>query len=328
MTFLRRRLFELSAAAATLPLPMALVSRANAQAWPARPVRVLVGFAPGQAIDILARLVSQWLSDKLGQQFVVENKPGAGGNIVVEQVVRAAPDGYTLLAIGANNAINATLYDKLPFNLLRDILPVAGIYRIHQVMVVNPAFPARTVAEFVAYAKANPGKVNFASASTGSVAHASGELFKMMAGLNLVHVPYRGAPPALADLLAGQVQVMFDNLPSSIEHVRAGRLRALGVSSRTRLEVLPDVPAIGDTVAGYETVAFVGLGAPAGTPAEIVDRLNKEVNAGLADPKVGNRIRELGGTPLSLSPPDFARFLADETEKWGKVVKFAGMKAD
>jgi tripartite-type tricarboxylate transporter receptor subunit TctC len=323
MTLLRRRLLELSAAAA-----MPHVLPANAQTWPARPVRVLVGFAPGQAIDILARLISQWLSDRLGQQFVVENKPGGGGNIVVGEVVRAAPDGHTLLAIGANNAINGTLYERLPFNLLRDIAPVAGIYRIHQVMVVNPSFPARTVAEFIAFAKANPGKVNFASSGTGSVAHASGELFRMMAGLELVHVPYRGAPPALADLLAGQVQVMFDNLPSSIEHVKSGRLRALGVSAPAPLDVLRDVPTIGATVTGYETVAFVGLGAPAGTPADIVDKLNKEVNAGLADPKVANRIRELGGTPLVLSADDFAAFLAAETEKWGKVVRFAGMKAD
>ena len=299
-----------------------------AQAYPARPVKMVVTFAAGQSIDILARLIGQSLSDRLGQQFVVENRPGAGGNIGTEAVVRSPADGYTLLVIGANNAINTTLYDKLNFNFLRDIVPVAGIYSVRQVMVVNPSFPARTVAEFIAYAKANPGKVNFASAGNGSVAHATGELFKMMTGAEMLHVPYRGAPPALTDLLGGQVHVMFDNIPSSIEHIKAGRLRALGVSQPTRLDALPDVPSISDTVKGFETSAFAGLGAPQGTPADIVERLNAEVNKSLADPVVKARIADLGGTPLSLSSAAFAKFLADETDKWGKVVKFSGAKPD
>lgn len=299
-----------------------------AQAYPARPVKMVVTFAAGQSIDILARLIGQSLSDRLGQQFVVENRPGAGGNIGTEAVVRSPADGYTLLVIGANNAINTTLYDKLNFNFLRDIVPVAGIYSVRQVMVVNPSFPARTVAEFIAYAKANPGKVNFASAGNGSVAHATGELFKMMTGAEMLHVPYRGAPPALTDLLGGQVHVMFDNIPSSIEHIKAGRLRALGVSQPTRLDALPDVPSISDTVKGFETSAFAGLGAPQGTPADIVERLNAEVNKSLADPAVKARIADLGGTPLSLSSAAFAKFLADETDKWGKVVKFSGAKPD
>ena len=264
-----------------------------AQAYPARPVKMVVTFAAGQSIDILARLIGQSLSDRLGQQFVVENRPGAGGNIGTEAVVRSPADGYTLLVIGANNAINTTLYDKLNFNFLRDIVPVAGIYSVRQVMVVNPSFPARTVAEFIAYAKANPGKVNFASAGNGSVAHATGELFKMMTGAEMLHVPYRGAPPALTDLLGGQVHVMFDNIPSSIEHIKAGRLRALGVSQPTRLDALPDVPSISDTVKGFETSAFAGLGAPQGTPADIVERLNAEVNKSLADPAVKARIADL-----------------------------------
>jgi tripartite-type tricarboxylate transporter receptor subunit TctC len=325
MTLRRRQFLQGAMGAVALPA----VSRlACAQAYPARPVRLVVGFAAGQAIDILARLIGQWLSDRLGQQFIVDNRPGAGGNIGAEAVVRAPPDGYTLLVIGANNAINATLYDNLHFNLLRDIEPVAGIYLVRQVMEVNPAFPAHSVPEFIAYAKANPGKINFASAGSGSVAHATGELFKMMAGVSMQHVPYRGAPPALTDLLGGQVQVMFDNLPSSIEHIRARRLRALGVSAATRLEALPDVPTVGEFVPGFETGAFAGIGAPKGTPADIVERLNHEINAGLADAKVKARIVELGGTPLSLAPAAFGRLVADETEKWGKVVKASGAKPE
>lgn len=289
-------------------------------------MRLIVGFGAGQAIDILARLIGQKLSDRLGQQFVVENRPGAGGNLAVEAVVRAPADGYTLLVIGANNAINATLYDNLNFNLFRDIVPVAGIYRVPQVMEVNPAFPAKTVPEFIAYAKANPGKINFASGGNGSVAHVTGELFKMMAGIQMQHVPYRGAPPALVDLIGGQVHVMFDNMPSSIEHIRAGRLRPLAVCTTKRLDVLPDVPTVSESLPGFETSAFAGLGAPKGTPADIVERLNREVNAGLADASLRARIIELGGVPLPVSPAEFGKLIADETEKWGKVVKFAGAK--
>jgi tripartite-type tricarboxylate transporter receptor subunit TctC len=321
---LRRRKFQQLAASA-LALP-AIPQRAAAQAYPAQPVRLLVGFAAGQAIDIVARLIAQSLSEQLGQQFVVDNKPGAGGNIAAEAVARAPADGYTLLVIGANNPINATLYDKLSFDLLRDFVPVAGIYRVYQVMVVNPAFPAKTGAEFIAYAKANPGKVNYGSAGTGSVAHASAELFKMMAGLDMQHVPYRGAPLALADLLAGQVQVMFDNLPSSIDHIRAGRLRALGVSTPKRLDLLPEVPAIAEFLPGYETSAFAGLGAPAGTPKEIVDKLNAAVGKALADPKLSARIIELGGVPMPMTPAQFGAYLAGETEKWRKVIRSANMK--
>ena len=289
-------------------------------------MRLIVGFGAGQAIDILARLIGQKLSDRLGQQFVVENRPGAGGNLAVEAVVRAPADGYTLLVIGANNAINATLYDNLNFNLIRDIVPVAGIYRVPQVMEVNPAFPAKTVPEFIAYAKANPGKINFASGGNRSVAHVTGELFKMMAGIQMQHVPYRGAPPALVDLIGGQVHVMFDNMPSSIEHIRAGRLRPLAVCTTKRIDALPDVPTVSESLPGFETSAFAGLGAPKGTPADIVERLNREVNAGLADASLRARIIELGGVPLPVSPAEFGKLIADETEKWGKVVKFAGAK--
>ncbi len=325
MTIPRRRFLQLACGAAALP---ALPRAALAQAYPARPVRLMVGFAAGQAIDILARLIGQSVSERLGQQFIVENRPGAGGNIAVDVVVRAPPDGYTLLVIGANNAINSTLYEKLTFDFARDIVPVASIYRVTQVMVVNPSFPAKTIPEFIAYAKANPGKINFASASTGSVAHVTGELFKMMTGINMQHVPYRGAPPALTDLIAGQVDVMFDNLPSSIEHIRAGRLRPLGVSSKARWDGLPDVPTIGDTVPGFETSAWAGIGAPKGTPADVIEKLNKEIAAGLADPKIKARILELGGTPLTSSPAEFGRLIADESAKWGKVVKFSGAKAE
>ncbi len=325
MTIPRRRFLQRACGAAALP---ALPRAALAQVYPARPVRLMVGFAAGQAIDILARLIGQSLSERLGQQFIVENRPGAGGNIAVDVVVRAPPDGYTLLVIGANNAINSTLYEKLTFDFARDIVPVASIYRVTQVMVVNPSFPAKTIPEFIAYAKANPGKINFASASTGSVAHVTGELFKMMTGISMQHVPYRGAPPALTDLIAGQVDVMFDNLPSSIEHIRAGRLRPLGVSSKARWDGLPDVPTIGDTVPGFETSAWAGIGAPKGTPADVIEKLNKEIAAGLADPKIKARIVELGGTPLTSSPAEFGRLIADESAKWGKVVKFSGAKAE
>jgi tripartite-type tricarboxylate transporter receptor subunit TctC len=321
---LRRRQFQRLAAGA-LALP-AVPRVAAAQAWPTQPVRLVVGFAAGQAIDILARLIAQSLTEQLSQQFVVDNKPGAGGNIAAESVARAPADGYTLLVIGANNPINSTLYGKLGFDLLRDFAPVAGIYRVYQVMEVNPAFPAKTVPEFIAYAKANPGKINFGSAGTGSVAHVTGEWFKMMAGIDMQHVPYRGAPLALADLLSNQVQVMFDNLPSSIDHIRAGRLRALAVSTPKSLELLPGVPPLGDFLPGFETSAFAGLGAPAGTRREIVDKLNTCVTAALADPKLKARIVDLGGVPMPMTPAEFGHLLAAETEKWGKVIRAANIK--
>jgi len=321
----RRAFLGLAAGATALPL----VSRiARAQAYPSRPVHLIVGFAAGQSIDIVARVMAQWLSERLGQQFVVENRQGAGGNIAAEAVARAPADGYTLLVIGANYAINVALYDKLNYNLLRDIVPIASIYRVTQVMEVNPSFPAKTVPEFIAYAKANPGKINFASAGSGSVAHVAGELFKMMAGIDMQHVPYRGAPAALTDLLAGQVQVMFDNLPSSIDHVRAGRLRALAVSATTRWPALPDVPTVSDFVPGYETSAWAGFGAPKGTSTEVIDLLSKEINAGLADPRIMARIAAMGGAVLAGSPSDFRKLIADETEKWTKVVKFSGARPD
>jgi tripartite-type tricarboxylate transporter receptor subunit TctC len=289
-------------------------------------VHLVVGFSAGSASDINARLVGQQLSERLGQPFVIDNRSGAGGNIASAFVARAPADGYTLLVIGANNPINTTLYDKLGFDLLRDFAPVAGIYRVYQVMEVNPAFPARTVPEFIAYAKAHPGKINFGSAGTGSVAHVTGEWFKMMAGIDMQHVPYRGAPLALADLLSGQVQVMFDNLPSSIDHIRAGRLRALGVSTPMSLELLPGVPPIGEFLPGFETSAFAGIGAPAGVSREIVDRLNTGVTTALADPKLKARILDLGGVPMPMTPAEFGLFLAAETEKWGKVIQAANIK--
>jgi len=288
----------------------------------------MVGFSPGQAIDIVTRIIGQRLSERLGQQFIIENRPGAGGNIATEVVARAPADGYTLLAIGSNNMINPTLYQNLNYDFIRDIAPVASVYRVPQVMEVNPSFPAKTVPEFIAYAKAHPGEISFASAGNGSVAHVTGELFKMMTGVNMLHVPYRGAPPALTDLIAGQVHVMFDNVPSSIEHIRAGRLRPLAVTATTRLEALPDVPPLGDFVPGFETSAWAGIGAPKNTPAEIIDTLNREINAVLADPTIKTRIAELGGEMLALSPSEYTRRIAEETDKWGKVIKFSGAKAE
>ena len=287
-----------------------------------------MGFAAGQAIDILARLIAQSLSERFGQQFIVENRPGGGGNIATEAVVRAPPDGYTLLAVGSNNMINATLYEKLNFDFIRDIALVASIYRVPQVMEVNPSFPAKTLPELIAYAKANPGKINFASAGNGSVAHVTAELFKMMAGINMQHVPYRGAAPALTDLLGGQVHLMFDNMPSSIEHIRAGRLRPLAVTATARLEGLPDVPTVADFLPGFETSAWAGIGAPKNTPAEIIDQLNRETNAALADPKLKARVADLGGMVFPLSPAEYEKRVAEETEKWGKVVKFSGARPD
>jgi tripartite-type tricarboxylate transporter receptor subunit TctC len=290
-------------------------------------VRLIVGFAAGGTPDILARLMGQWLSERLGQQCVIENRIGAGGNIAIETVVNAPADGYTLLLVPTAAAINATLYDKLNYNFIRDIAPIAGIIRAPNVMLVNPSIPARTVPEFIAYAKANPGKVNMASAGNGSGPHLGGELFKMMAGVDIVHVPYRGGAPALADLIGGQVQVLFSATPAD-EYIRAGKVRALAVTTATRSDALPDVPAVSEFLPGYEASAWFGVGAPTNTPAEIVDKLNKEINAGLADPKIKVRLASLGGTVLAGSPADFGKLIADETEKWGKVIKFAGIKPE
>jgi tripartite-type tricarboxylate transporter receptor subunit TctC len=321
----RREFLGLAGAAVALP---AISRIARAQTYPMRPVRLIIGYPPGGSADITARLIGQWLSERLGQSFVIESRPGAGTNIATEAAVRAPPDGYTLFLVAPANAINATLYDKLNYNFIRDIAPIAGIIRFPNVMEVNPSVPVKTVPEFIAYAKANPGKLNFASSGNGSTIHMSGELFKMMTGVDLVHVPYRGGALALTDLLAGQVQVMFDNVPTSAEHIRSGRLRGLAVTSTTRLDVLPDLPTVADFVPGYESSAWYGLGAPKNTPAEIIDQLNKEVNAILADPKSKARLVELGATLLPGSPADFAKLVADETEKWGKVVKFSGARAD
>ncbi len=321
----RRRFLRLAAGAAALPA----VSRfAWAQAYPTRPVRIIVPTAPGGAPDILARLMGPWLSERLGQSFVVENRPGAGNNIGTEAVVRAPPDGYTILMASSANAINATLYEKLNYNFIRDIAPVAGIIRFPFVMVVNPSVPAKTVPEFTAYAKANPGKINLGSPGIGTPGHVAGELFKMMAGVNIVHVPYRGGAPVMTDLLGGQVQVLFGTTSLTIEQIRAGKLRALAVTTATRWEGLAGIPTVGDFVPGYEASSVFGLGAPRNTPAEIVDRLNKEINAGLTDPKLKARLAELGGTVLAGSPTDFAKLIAEETEKWGKVIKFAGIKPE
>ena len=321
----RRKFLHLAAGAAAFPV----VSRiAKAQTYPARSVRLIVGVPAGGPPDILARIVGQWLSERLGEPFVVENRPGAGTNIATDAVVRAPADGYTLLQVTSSNAWNASLYDKLNFNFIRDIAPVASIYRSTGVMEVNPTFPAKTVPEFIAYAKANPGKVNMASSGTGNLTHVSGELFKMMAGVDIVHVPYRGTPSALTALFAGDVQVMFDLLATSIEHIKIGKLRALAVTTPTRSELLPDIPTVGEFVPGYDASGWQGIGAPRHTPTEIVDKLNREINAGLADPKVRARLANLGGLVLSGSPADFGKFIADETEKWGKVIRAANIKPE
>jgi tripartite-type tricarboxylate transporter receptor subunit TctC len=321
----RRQFLHLAAGAAALPA----VSRlARAQDYPTRPVRILVGFAPGGGVDIMARLIGQWLSERLGQPFVIENRPVAGTNITTQVVVSAPPDGYTLLLVNAANAINATFYGNLNFNFLRDIAPVAGIMRVPSVMVVNPSVPAKTIPEFIAYAKANPGKINMASGGIGGPSHVSGELFNMMAGVSMVHVPYRGAGPALVDLLGGQVQVLFNSPPASIEYIKAGALRALAVTTATRAEALPDIPTVGEFVPGYEASQWYGVGVPKDTPTEIVDKLNKEINAGLADAKMKVRLADLGGTVLAGSPADFAKLIADETEKWGNVIRALNIKAE
>jgi len=321
----RRNFLRLAAGTAALPA----VSRiARAQPYPTRPVRLIVPVAPAGANDITARLIGQWLSERLGQQFVIDNRPGGGANIGTEAVVHAPADGYTLLMVGGYNAINATLYQKLNFNFIRDIAPVATLTRSSIVMVVNPSVAAKTVPEFIAYAKANSGKINMASPGSGTTSHIAGELFKMMAGVDMVHVPYRGGGPALTDLISGQVQVMFVTIVSPIEYIRAGRLRALAVTTETRSEALPDIPSVGEFLPGYEASNWFGVGAPKATPAEVVDKLNKEINAGLADPKIKARLADLGSTPLVGSPAEFGKFIADETEKWAKVIKFAGIKAD
>jgi tripartite-type tricarboxylate transporter receptor subunit TctC len=321
----RRKFLRLAGSAAAFSTAPRV---ARAQAYPSRAVRIIVGYAPGGGQDILARLIGQWLSDRLGQSFIIENRPGGGANIATEAVVRAPPDGYTLLTIGPAHAVNATLYDKLSFNFLRDIAPVASVTVNPSVLEVHPSVPVRSVPELITYAKANPGKLNMASAGNGTVQHVSGELFKLMTGVNMVHVPYRGAGPALADLLGGQVQVMFDTLISSIGYIKAGKLRALAVTTAARQESLPDLPTVGDFVVGYESSSVNGVGAPRDTPAAIVDKLNKEINAGLADPKLKARFAELGSTVLHGSPAAYGKFLADETEKWAKVVKFVGLKPD
>jgi tripartite-type tricarboxylate transporter receptor subunit TctC len=304
------------------------IGGAAALDYPTRPVHWIVGYPAGGSTDIVARLMGQYLSEKLGQQFIIENRPGAGNNIGTEAVVRAPADGYTLLLINPANAINTTLYQNLNFDFIRDIAPVAGFIRVPNVMEVNPSVPAKTVAEFIAYAKANPGKINMASSGTGTSIHMSGELFKMMTGVNMVHVPYRGSAPMLTDLLGGQVQVTFDNMPSSIEHIRAGKLRPLAVTTTARSDALPDTPVLADTVPGYEASAWFGAGAPKGTPSEIIETLNKALNAGLADPKMQARLADLGGMLMAGSPADFGKIIAEETEKWAKVVKFSGAKAE
>ena len=325
MKLLRRQFLYLAAGTAALP---AVSCIAWAQTYPTRPVHLIVGFPAGGPQDIVMRLIGQWLSERLGQSFVIENRPGASGNVGAEAVVRAAPDGYTLLSVSSPNAINATLYNNLNFNFIRDISPVASIMRVPLVMEVNPSVPVKTVPEFIAYAKANPGKINYASAGIGTPQHVSAEMFKMMTGVNMVHVPYRGAAPALTDLIGGQVQVMIDTTPASMAHIRSGRLRPLAVTTATRADVLPDLPTVGDFVPGYEATSWFGIGAPKNTPAEIIEKLNKEINAAIADPKIKARLVDLGGTVLPGSPADFGKLIADETEKWAKVIKFSGAKPD
>jgi len=325
MTLRRRQFLSLIAGVAALPA----VSRiAEAQTYPTRPVRWIVPYTPGGATDIQARLLGQWLSERFRQPFIIENRPGGGGNIGTEAVVHAPADGYTLLLVGPPHAVNATLYNKLNFNFIRDIAPVAGIIRVPNVMVVNPSVPAKTVPEFIAYAKANPGRISMASSGNGSSPHVAGELFKMMTGIDMVHVPYRGTAPALTDLIAGQVQVYFATTPGTTEYIMAGRLRALAVTTAIRSEALPDIPAVGDFVPGYESSAWYGVGVPKRTPAEIIDRLNTEINAALADSKMKARLADLGGTVLGGPPADFAQLIADETEKSGKVIAFARIRAD
>jgi tripartite-type tricarboxylate transporter receptor subunit TctC len=324
----RRRFLQWTAGAALLPTTSARSWSQAAEGYPSRPVRIIVGLAAGGATDIVARLIGQWLSERLGQQFVIENRPGANGNIATEAVANANPDGYTLLAISPGAATNGALYDKLSFDFLRDIAPVAGIIRVPNVMAVNLSLPVKTVPEFIAYAKANPDKINMGSAGIGSSNHLSGELFKLMSGAPMVHVPYRGAAPALTNLIGGQVQVIFSAVPSTIEYIKADKLRALAVTSTSRAEALPDVPAVAEFVRGYEASNWWGIAAPRKTPAAIVDKLNREINAAFADPKMKARLAELGGELLAGSPADFEKLIADETDKWGKVIRTANIKAN
>jgi tripartite-type tricarboxylate transporter receptor subunit TctC len=325
MRLCRRKFLHLAAGVAALP---AMPRIASALDYPTRSVHLIVGFAAGGTQDTVARLIGQWLSNRLGQQFVVENKPGAGGNVAAEVVVRASADGYTLLMVGFSNAVNATLYEHLSFNFIRDVAPIASIVRLPNLLVVHPSVPAKTVPEFIAYAKENPGKITFASAGIGAPNHLGCELFKMMAGVDVVHVPYRGGGPAMTDLLGGHVLAMFESIPVSIEHVKAGKLRALAATTETRLDALPDIPPLADFVPGFEITANYGMGAPKSTPAAIIDKLNGEINAGLADAGMQARFAKLGGTVLPGSPADFAKLIADETEKWGKVIRAAGIKAE
>ena len=325
MKILRRKFLELAGAVAAAA---AFPRLASALDYPTRPVRTIAGFAAGGGVDITARLIGQWLTERLGQSFVTENRPGAGGNIGTEAVVNAAPDGYTLLLATVPNAVNASLYEKLNFNFIRDVAPVAGIIRVPMVILLNPSVPARTVPEFILYAKANPGKVNMASAGNGSAPHMAGELFKMMAGVDLVHIPYRGQGPALTDLLGGQVQVLFATAPGTTDYISTGKLRALAVTSASRAEVLPELPPVGDFVPGYETSQWYGIGVPRNTSAEIVDKLNREINAAIADPGMKARFAAIGGEPLPGSPAEFGKLIAEETEKWAKVVRAAGIKPE
>jgi tripartite-type tricarboxylate transporter receptor subunit TctC len=321
----RRRFLHLAAGAAALP---ALSRVASAETYPSRPVHWIVSFAAGGPNDIVARIIGQYLSDHLGQQFVIENRAGAGGNVGMQSALSAAPDGYTIAFVGPNYAINPALYDKLPFDFIRDSAPVGGTIRLANVMEVHPAVPANNVAEFIAYAKANPGKINFASGGVGTSPHLSGELLKSMTGINIVHVPYRGTAPALSDLLAGQVQVLFDNIPGSIGHIKNGKVRALGVTGSKRVAAIPDVPTIGETVPGYEVSIWYGIAAPRGTPPKIVEKLNQAVNAVLADPKLQARLAELGGEPMPMTPAQFGKLVAEETERWGKLIRAANIKAE
>jgi tripartite-type tricarboxylate transporter receptor subunit TctC len=325
MKLLHRQFLKLAAVVAAAA---AVPQFASALDYPTRPVRIIAGFAAGGGVDVTARLIGQWLTDRLGQSFVIENRPGAGGNIGTEAVVNAAPDGYTLLLATVPNAVNASLYEKLNFNFIRDIVPVAGVIRVPMVILLNPSVPAATVAEFISYAKANPDKVNMASAGNGSAPHMAGELFKMMAGVNLVHVPYRGQGPALTDLLGGQVQVLFAATPGTTEYITTGKLRALAVTSASRAEMLPELRTVAEFVPGYEASQWYGIGVPRNTPVEIVDKLNKEINAAIADPAMKARFAAIGGEPLPGSPAEFGKLISEETEKWGRVVRAAGIKPE